>query len=59
MKLNKKNFILIMGKRKYDKSWVIMIESSELYIILALISANVFFIVYTMIKRPEKGWIHR
>lgn len=36
-----------------------MNESTELYIILALISVNIFFIVYTMIKKPEKGWIHR
>jgi|GEM_PF-4850848 len=36
-----------------------MIQNTGLYIILALISTNIFFIVYTMIKRPEKGWIHR
>jgi len=36
-----------------------MTGSTGLYLILALISANIFFIVYTMIKKPEKGWISK
>lgn len=32
--------------------------SDIIYLILAIISVNIFLIVYTMIKKPEKGWLH-
>ena len=35
-----------------NESWI------GVYAVFASISAMIFFIIYTMIPRPQKGWWH-
>jgi len=36
-----------------------MVLDAEIYAVLCAIAMGIFFIIISMIPKPEKGWIHR